>query len=116
MRGDECSYLHGNSPLPWKAYNAPGGCRFGDKCAFQHQGVPGAPLPANDGAGDSTHATNCGCKKCAVARKETSGRSPELVDSTGSSSSNVATDRAAYVSERDRILKACSNITDPSHA
>jgi len=81
--GDDCGYLHGDSPVRCQTFNTKAGCRFGDKCAFKHVRGPlvvdevtdrddvDGDADGNGGANPNpnpnpfaTHASNCGCDSC----------------------------------------------------
>jgi hypothetical protein len=135
--GAECTYLHGDSPVPCTNFNSRMGCRFGDKCAFAH--VPGGGGGGGGGgsgggnfnaaaavAGNpfSTHARNCGCPACkpyappkvthvaAEAGEGEDGEMLEVVEEPLEGGWGELLD-PAEVAARDAVLQACSVIESP---
>ena len=127
--GDECGYLHGDSPIPCTNFNTRAGCRFGDKCAFAH--VPGPrddPAAASDPGVNpfATHATNCGCPVCNpraaprvvhVAAPDGEGEDGEVlevVEDPEEGEEQGGDQAAPDTSARDAVLAACAVIESPA--
>ena len=127
--GDECGYVHGDSLVPCTQFASPGGCRFGDKCAFRHVPVPGSnPAPARTPSPAflppppnpfATHASNCGCRLCRPSDPVKGGdedEDGELVDAesarAGEGEGETST-REEDTRERDEVLARCAVIESP---
>lgn len=127
--GDECGYVHGDSLVPCTQFASPGGCRFGEKCAFRHVPVPGSnpapartptpaflPPPPNPFA---THASNCGCRLCRPSEPVRGGdddEDGELVDAEHARAGEGDDERSTGeedTRERDDVLARCAVIESP---
>jgi hypothetical protein len=124
--GDECGYVHGDSLVPCTQFASPGGCRFGDKCAFRHVPVPGSnpapartpppaflPPPPNPFA---THASNCGCRLCHPSEPVRGGdddEDGELVDAEHARGEGEPSMGEEDTRERDDVLTRCAVIESP---